>query len=100
MTLERVCGFSPGAGPQAPESKEEPSPRVEAPPPSVVRPDSGLAEERARPRALGGRQKAEGPGFTRTLAQRASQGAVPQVTHLLMTAEARLIKHSSVMEIT
>ena len=100
VTPGRVCGFSPGAGSQAPESKEEPSPRVGAPPPSVVRPDSGLAGERARPRALGGREKAEGPGSTRTLAQRASPGAVPQVTHLLTTAEARLVKHSSIMEVT
>ena len=82
-----------------PQSKEEPSPRLKAPPPSVVRPDSGFAEERARSHALRDRQKGEGPGFTQTLTQRGSQRVIPQVTHLLKTAEARLIKYSSIMEI-
>ena len=99
VTLESICGFSPGTGFQAPESKEEPSPRLKAPPPSVVRPDSGFVEERARPCALRDHQKGEGPGFTQTLTQRGSQRVIPQVTHLLKTAEARLIKYSSIMEI-
>ena len=98
VTPERVCGFFPGTRSQVPESKEETSPRVKAPPPSAVRPDSGFAGERAWPRALRDHQKGEGPGFARTLTQRGSQRVIPQVTHLLKTAEARLIKYSSIME--
>lgn len=99
MTQERVCGFSPGTGCQASESKEELSLRAKAPPLTIMSPDSGFAEERARPCALRNHQNGEGTGFTGALPQRGSCCVIPQVTRLLKTAEVQLIKCSFIVEI-